>query len=277
MPESVQYSEPVTPSPCVVILLEDCVPAEMTVRAYCVQMVRYVFDLLRYQTASTALTTMRFVKKGTALSQLVLTFANDVVLATRVLVQLQLAGLVAGFGPPQQQQQEAASPEEMSEYGYPPANATFQVVDYGMRLNDGEGISSEEVAALLAPLSSHGGRAHGAPSSHRPPSSSHSHNHSSSRVLHRPLHTTTHAEVVEEEEEETSAWEHSDADDSDGPSSHMSTLHPHHAQDISVIEGYEPGVFYAAVRRPETVFFFYGIPSVPIAFRVTSTSATGWW
>lgn len=53
---------------------------------YMAQMVNYLFELLRYQNASTAMTMVRFVKRGSELSQLVVTFGQDIPLATRILV-----------------------------------------------------------------------------------------------------------------------------------------------------------------------------------------------
>ncbi|RNF27440.1 uncharacterized protein Tco025E_00302 [Trypanosoma conorhini] len=164
-PEPIQSTHPITPSPCVVLQLDNSVPEGMTAKEYSKSLVKYVMDLLAYQRASTAITSLRFVKIGTELSQLVLTFGRDVQLASLVLGEFAKVGLRAGFGAPIKEH----SP-----------NATFRVTDYYMTLHDGRGITAEDIVALLG-----------------------------------------------------------------------STQSP---QDISVLAGYEPGVFYAAAKRPETVY-----------------------
>lgn len=172
-PEVVQDREPIKPSPCVVIDLQGMLPEGMTTSDYATQMVQYVLDLLQYQNASTAMTTLRFVKRGTELDQMVLTFAKDIQLATTILTELQVAGLRAYYGAPI--------------HDYPP-NATFLVTDYRRTLHGGRGFSVDDVNLLLRPL--------------------------------RERATV----------------------------------------DINVIEGYEPGVFYAPVKRPETVYSFLWNP-----------------
>ena len=167
--ERVQDREPVRPSSTVVISLEGMLPEGMTPSEYAAQMVQYFFDLLQYQNASSAITALRFVKRGTELSQMVVTLGRDVRLAGRVLTELQAAGLRAHYG--------------MIIFEHPP-NATFQVVDYRRTLHDGKGISAEDLAFLLEPM--------------------------------RQTKTV----------------------------------------DINVIEGYEPGVFYVPVKRPEAVYAF---------------------
>ncbi|KAF8299574.1 hypothetical protein TcYC6_0065860 [Trypanosoma cruzi] len=164
-PEPIQLTPPITPSPCVVLQLDNSVPEGMTTKEYAKSLVKYVMDLLAYQRASTAITSLRFVKIGTELSQLVLTFGRDVQLASLVLGEFAKVGLRAGFGAPVKEHVP---------------NATFRVTDYYMTLHDGTGITTEDITALLG--------------SKRSP------------------------------------------------------------QDIIVLAGYEPGVFYAAMRRPETVY-----------------------
>ncbi|KEG10303.1 hypothetical protein DQ04_03911020 [Trypanosoma grayi] len=134
-PEPIQQAS----SPCVVLLLDSGVPEGMTVAEYSKSLVKYVIDLLAYQGASTAITSLRFVKLGTELSQLVVTFGRDVRLATRVLEEFTKVGLRAGFGAPL----EAAAATT--------ACATFRVTDYYMTLHGGTGITAEEVASLLQP------------------------------------------------------------------------------------------------------------------------------
>ncbi|CBZ31887.1 hypothetical protein, conserved [Leishmania donovani] len=167
--ERVQDREPIRPTSCIAISLKGMLPENTTPSEYAAQMVQYMFDLLNYQNASTAITELRFVKKGTELLQMVVTLGKDVRLAGRVLTELQAAGLRAYYGKPV--------------FEFPP-NATFQVVDYRRTLHDGKGISAEDVTFLLEPI--------------------------------RQYNTV----------------------------------------DINVIEGYEPGVFYAPVKRPETVYSF---------------------
>lgn len=167
--ERVQDREPIRPTSCIAISLKGMLLENTTPSEYAAQMVQYMFDLLNYQNASTAITELRFVKKGTELLQMVVTLGKDIRLAGRVLTELQAAGLRAHYGKPV--------------FEFPP-NATFQVVDYRRTLHDGKGISSEDVTFLLEPI--------------------------------RQYNTV----------------------------------------DINVIEGYEPGVFYAPVKRPETVYSF---------------------
>jgi hypothetical protein len=167
--ERIQDREPIRPSSTVVISLEGTLPENTTPSEYAAQMVQYFLDLLQYQNASSAITALRFVKRGTELSQMVVTLGKDSRLAGRVLTELQAAGLRAHYG--------------MIIFEHPP-NATFQVVDYRRTLHDGKGISAEDVAYLLEPM--------------------------------RLTKTV----------------------------------------DINVIEGFEPGVFYVPVKRPETVYAF---------------------
>ncbi|KAG5510794.1 hypothetical protein JKF63_07866 [Porcisia hertigi] len=167
--ERVQDREPIRPTSCIAISLKGMLPENTTPSEYAAQMVQYMFDLLNYQNASTAMTELRFVKKGTELLQMVVTLGKDTRLAGRVLTELQAAGLRAYYGKPV--------------FEFPP-NATFQVVDYRRTLHDGKGISADDVTFLLEPI--------------------------------RQYNTV----------------------------------------DINVIEGYEPGVFYAPVKRPETVYSF---------------------
>nr|CAJ2467203.1 unnamed protein product [Leishmania braziliensis] len=167
--ERVQDREPIRPTSCIAISLKGMLPENTTPSEYAAQMVQYMFDLLNYQNASTAITELRFVKKGTELLQMVVTLGKDTRLAGRVLTELQAAGLRAYYGKPV--------------FEFPP-NATFQVIDYRRTLHDGRGISADDVTYLLEPI--------------------------------RQYNTV----------------------------------------DINVIEGYEPGVFYAPVKRPETVYSF---------------------
>ncbi|KAG5485770.1 hypothetical protein LSCM1_07182 [Leishmania martiniquensis] len=167
--ERVQDREPIRPSSCIAISLKGMLPENTTPSEYAAQMVQYMFELLDYHKASTAITELRFVKKGTELVQMVVTLGKDTRLAGRVLTELQAAGLRAYYGKPV--------------YEFPP-NATFQVVDYRRTLHDGKGILAEDLTFLLEPI--------------------------------RQYNTV----------------------------------------DINVIEGYEPGVFYAPVKRPETVYSF---------------------
>ncbi|GET86170.1 hypothetical protein, conserved [Leishmania tarentolae] len=167
--ERVQDREPIRPTSCIAISLKGMLPENTTPSEYAAQMVQYMFDLLNYQNASTAITELRFVKKGTELLQMVVTLGKDTRLAGRVLTELQAAGLRAHYGKPV--------------FEFPP-NATFQVIDYRRTLHEGKGISAEDVTFLLEPI--------------------------------RQYNTV----------------------------------------DINVIEGYEPGVFYAPVKRPETVYSF---------------------
>ncbi|KAG5485101.1 hypothetical protein CUR178_08072 [Leishmania enriettii] len=167
--ERIQDREPIRPSSCIAISLKGMLPENTTPDEYAAQMVQYMFDLLNYQSSSTAITELRFVKKGTELVQMVVTLGKDTRLAGRVLTELQAAGLRAHYGKPV--------------FEFPP-NATFQVVDYRRTLHKGKGISAEDVTFLLEPI--------------------------------RQYNTV----------------------------------------DINVIEGYEPGLFYAPVKRPETVYSF---------------------
>nr|CCC48065.1 conserved hypothetical protein [Trypanosoma vivax Y486] len=184
-PVELQVPPHIIPSPCVVIKLDSGVPEGMTPKEYSKSLVKYVIELLAYQRATTAITSLRFVKIGTELLQLVLTFGRDVRLAARVLTEFTNAGLSAAFAmsdPNSNVYAVTVGNRRGSRNGNAPPCATFKVTDYEFRLNGGKGIASEDVAALLRP--------------------------------------------------------------------------PEEAQDnnIQVIAGYEPGVFYAAVQRPGTVY-----------------------
>uniref|UniRef100_A0A0A9W365 Riboflavin synthase n=1 Tax=Lygus hesperus TaxID=30085 RepID=A0A0A9W365_LYGHE len=109
----------------------------MSNNEYMAQMVNYLFELLRYQNAATAMTIVRFVKRGSELIQLVVNFGQDTPLATRVLIEIQGAGMVAGFGEP---------------LAVTPPNATFHVIDYRMTMHNGEGIAAEDLHFLLKPF-----------------------------------------------------------------------------------------------------------------------------
>ncbi|CAJ1017700.1 hypothetical protein Q4I30_001381 [Leishmania utingensis] len=135
--ERVQDREPIRPTSCIAISLKGMLPENTTPSEYAAQMVQYMFDLLNYQNASTAITELRFVKKGTELLQMVVTLGKDTRLAGRVLTELQAAGLRAYYGKPV--------------FEFPP-NATFQVIDYRRTLHDGRGISADDVTYLLEPI-----------------------------------------------------------------------------------------------------------------------------
>ncbi|CAD2217045.1 hypothetical protein, conserved [Angomonas deanei] len=169
LPEKEHFDTQAPASACLVLSLEGRRPEDTSVSAFMTQMVDYIYTLLNYCGAITAITSLRFVKKGSELSQMVFTVGNDTSLATAMLSHIRSGGMQAGYGP--------------VVVDHPP-NATFQIVDYHGKMNNGKGITKEQIQYLLAPFKDSG------------------------------------------------------------------------KGDIHVIEGYEPGVFYAPVKRPETVFSF---------------------
>ncbi|AAZ11438.1 hypothetical protein, conserved [Trypanosoma brucei brucei TREU927] len=180
-PVQAQQPPHITPSASVVLQLDGVVPEGMTPKEYGRSLVKYIVELLAYQRATTAITSLRFVKMGTELMQLVVTFGRDVRLAMRVMEEFTNVGLCAGFVLEDDGDLNSGGSFGGNKRVVPPC-ATFQVTDYQFLLNGGRGITSEDIGSLFQPETGNG------------------------------------------------------------------------ENDMNVISGFEPGVFYVAVKKPGTVY-----------------------
>ncbi|CCD13118.1 unnamed protein product, partial [Trypanosoma congolense IL3000] len=149
-PVQIQQHPCITPTSCIVLQLDGMLPEGMSAKEYSKNLVKYVMDLLAYQRATTAVTSLRFVKMGAELLQLVISFGRDVRLAVRLMEEFAKVGLSAGFAVEEEPSGDSDRHSSGKKHSIPPC-ATFQVTDYQFLLHEGKGITSKDVETLFQP------------------------------------------------------------------------------------------------------------------------------